>query len=94
MRTLLILLVACLTGCAHQLTLISPPVDDELLVKCDSVIAQPLVAADQYDLSRALAEAASYGQTCKARHDALVNAVIVRQQILASVKAQLEGTAK
>ena len=95
MRTLLILLCAVfLTGCGHQLTLISPPVDVELLVKCDPVIAQPLTTGDSLDLSRALTEAAFYGQNCKSRHDALVNAVVVRQQILESVKSQLEGAKK
>lgn len=90
MRILLLLLVACLTGCAPHLTLLSSPLDDELLVRCPDVIADPLETGDQYDLARALAQATSYGRICKARMDRLVTAVTVRQQTLKSVKTQIE----
>jgi len=61
----------------------------ELLARCPDVIADPLTAADQYDLARALTQATSYAKTCKARQDALANAVEIRQQILDSVRKQL-----
>ena len=92
MRNLLLLLVVCLTGCASQLTLISPPIHDDLRVRCGNTIAQPITTGDQYDLARALVEAAKYGKDCKARMDALVNAVEVRQEILESVKKQIEDS--
>ena len=94
MRILPLLLAACLTGCASQLTLISPPLPAELRVRCPDTIAQPLTTGDQYDTARALVEAVRYGKECKARQDALVNAVEVRQEILDSVKLQIEGKSK
>lgn len=60
-------------------------------MKCSGNVANPLILGDQYDLARALNESVSFGLTCKARQEALVNAVVVRDQILKSVKAQLEG---
>ena len=94
MRILLLLIAAFLTGCGPRLTLISPPLPDDLLVRCDAVIADPLTTGDQYDLARALAQAIGYGKTCKARDDALVNAMKVRETMLESVKQQLEGAGK
>lgn len=63
-------------------------------MRCPDTIAQPLTTGDQYDTSRALVEAVKYGKECKARQDALVNAVEVREQLMQSVKQQLEGKAK
>jgi len=48
------------------------------------------VTGDQYELSRALVQATQYGKSCSARLDALVDALDVRDQIMATVKAQLE----
>jgi hypothetical protein len=89
MRLLPLMTVACLTGCATHLTLISPPVAPRLLAKCGDQIAQPLTSADQYDLARALAQATRYGATCAARQAELVDAIEARNQLLQSVEAQL-----
>lgn len=66
----------------------------DLRVKCPDTIAQPLTTGDQFDTSRALVEAVKYGKECKARQDALVNAVEVREQIMQSIQQQLEGKVK
>lgn len=58
--------------------------------RCPDVIADPLVTGDQFDLSRALVQATQYGKACSARLDALVDAIDVRDQIMATVKTQLE----
>lgn len=90
MRLLPLLIVACLTGCATRLTLISPPVRADLLESCGDVIAEPLTTGDQYDTSRALVEATSYAKKCRARQDALVDAVKSRDQLMKSVQDQLK----
>lgn len=79
-----------MTGCATKLTLISPPVPAELTVKCVGPIAEPLTTADQYDLGRALVQAVRFGQSCAVRQAALVDAVQGRDEILRSIKQQLE----
>lgn len=89
MRLLLLLTAACLTGCGTNLTLVSPPVDPRLLVRCSEQIAEPLTTADQYDLARALTQATKYGATCAARQGELVDAIEARNQLLRSVQAQL-----
>ena len=48
------------------------------------------MTGDQFDLSRALVQATQYGKACSARLDALVDAIDVRDQIMATVKTQLE----
>lgn len=62
----------------------------ELLVKCGDTIAAPLTTGDQYDASRALSEATEYAKKCRARQSALIDAVTARDQLMQSVKAQLE----
>jgi hypothetical protein len=90
MRLLPLLTAACLTGCGTNLTLISPPVDQRLLVRCGEQIAQPLATADQYDLARALAQATKYGTVCAARQAELIDAIESRNKLLDSVATQLE----
>ena len=90
MRHLLLIFVVCLTGCATKLTIVSPPVPETLRERCPDVIAQPLTTGDQFDTSRALIEAVQYSKTCRARHDALIDAIDVRDHIMQSVKTQLE----
>ncbi len=48
------------------------------------------MTGDQFELSRALVQATQYGKACSARLDALVDAIDVRDQIMATVKTQLE----
>ena len=90
MRPLLLLLAVCLTGCATRLTLISPPVRPELLERCPAQIAEPLTTGDQFDLARALVQATRYGKTCAARMEALTDSVQSRDQLMQSVKEQLQ----
>ena len=90
MRNLLLSLVVCLTACSNNLTIVSPSVPDALRQRCPDQVADPLTTGDQYDLSRALVQATQYGKACAARLDALVDAIDVRDQIMASVKTQLE----
>lgn len=91
MRTLILILLAfCLSACATKLTLISPDVPDEYMVKCGEVIAEPLTTADHLDLARALVQASKYGKECASRQQALIDAVKVRQDIAKSIKQQLE----
>ena len=59
-------------------------------MKCEDPIADPLTTADQYDLARALTQAIKFGSDCRARHGALIDAIDVRDQIMTSVKAQLD----
>jgi hypothetical protein len=73
-----------------KLTLISPDVPSELMVKCGDVIAEPLTTADQLDLARALVQASKYGKDCAARQQALIDAVKTREEVMKSVKTQLE----
>lgn len=58
-------------------------------MKCGPLIADPLITADQYDLSRALTQATEYAKICRARQDGLVDAVEARDQLMESVKQQL-----
>ena len=90
MRNLLLSLAVSLTACSNNLTIVSPPVPDALRQKCPDIIADPLVTGDQFDLSRALVQATQSGKACSARLDALVDALDVRDQIMATVKAQIE----
>lgn len=90
MRNLLMCLAVFLTACSSNLTIVSPPVPPELRQRCPDVIADPVTTGDQYDLSRALVQATQYGKACSARLDALVDAIDVRDQIMAVVKTQLE----
>lgn len=57
---------------------------------CGSEIAAPLTTADQYDLSRALVESITYSKSCAEKQKALVAAVKVRQEVMKSIKSQLE----
>lgn len=91
MRILLLSIAVCLTGCATKLTVTSPPIPSDLRVRCGDVIAQPLTTGDQYDLARALNEAVRYGKDCRARMGALVDAVDTREQVMNSLKKQIEG---
>lgn len=63
-------------------------------MRCSDTIAQPLTTGDQYDTSRALVEAVRFGRECKSRNDALINAIEVREQLMESVKQQIEGRKK
>ncbi|MES2319997.1 MAG: hypothetical protein V4631_21155 [Pseudomonadota bacterium] len=49
-----------------------------------------MTTADQFDTARALVQAAEYGKKCAARQAALVDAVKSRDQLMQSVKKQLE----
>ena len=91
-RTCLLLLsVACLTGCATKSIVVSaPPVPKTMLERCPDVIAEPLTVADQYDTARALAQATGAYRTCAARQAALAEAVELRESVTRSVKQQLE----
>lgn len=64
-----------------------PPVPREYLESCPERAAAPLTDADQYDLARALVEAGTWGRNCKAKLDALIDAVKVRE----AVAEQLEN---
>lgn len=90
MKTLLLLTIACLTGCATNLTLNSTPVSHELLTPCGDTIANPLVEADIYDVSRALTEAVDYAKECRAKQQALIAAVKGREQIENDIKTIIE----
>lgn len=90
MRLLPILFALCLSGCATSLTLISPPIRAELLVTCGDKIADPLTTGDQYDTSRALVQATRYARECATRQRILVDAVQIREQMMQSIKQQLE----
>ena len=79
----------------QELTGRAAPCDrDALAATCGEIAAAGLrVAAlegDQFDMSRALVQATQYGKACSARLDALVDAIDVRDQIMATVKTQLE----
>jgi len=54
-------------------------------------IADPLTTADQYDLARALTQAAQYAFQCSARLSELVDAVTLRDALAADLKKQLES---
>lgn len=71
--------------------MISPDIPDKLKVRCGDEIARPLTTGDQYDLSRALAEAAKYGRDCRARMNELIDAVEVREGVMRSLQKQVEG---
>lgn len=90
MRALILALIAVsLSGCATRLTLISPPLPAELLARCPDKVADPLTTGDQFDLSRALVESLAYAKNCKARHDALADAVEIRQSIMDQIQERL-----
>lgn len=89
-KTILLLSIAiCLSGCATRLTLISPPVSSDLLTRCEGTVA-PLTSGDQYDIARALTETNQIYKDCKAKQNALVDAVLTREQVINSVRTQLE----
>lgn len=90
-KTLLLLTIACLSGCATNLTLNSTPVAPELLTPCGDTIAQPLVEADIYDISRALTEAVDYAKECRAKQQNLITAVKAREQINNDIKTTIAG---
>ena len=92
MKRLLPLIAACLTACGTQLTVISPPMKSGLLEKCPPVnkIADPLTTGDQYDVARALNQATEYAKTCRIRQETLVDAIQAREQLMQSIKQQLE----
>lgn len=94
MRALLLLTVACLTGCATPSIVVSTPkVPDEYLEKCPERVAARLAQADQYDLARALVDSVEWGRACKARFDALIEAVKARQQLAGELE-QHRGSRK
>lgn len=72
------------------MTLISPPVPSELTTRCQAKIADPLTTGDQLDVARALGQSISAYRDCKARHDALVDAVQSRDAIVQSIQTQLQ----
>lgn len=91
MRTLIItLIVVCLSGCVTKLTLNSPEIKSELKQPCGDKIAEPLTTADQFDLARALVQSTTYARDCAARHRALIDAIEVREQVMKSVKTQMD----
>ncbi len=90
MRTLLLLIVVCLTGCATPLIVTSPAVPEKYKTPCDEQVADPLTTGDQYDLSRALTQSVKSYRTCAARHDALIDAVDTRETVMQSITDQLK----
>lgn len=76
-----------MTGCATKLTVISPPIDEELRARC-TITVEPLTSGDQYDTARALVQAVKSYRDCKAKHDALLNAIDVRDRVIQSVQQQ------
>lgn len=91
MRTLLLLLVLCLTGCATPLVVTSPAIPDKFKVHCSEQIADPLTTGDEYDLSRALTQSVKSYRSCSAHNDALIDAVETREQVMQSISDQLKG---
>lgn len=51
------------------------------MAPCPDQIADPLTTADQFNLARALNQAAGSYRTCQANNDALINAVRTRQSL-------------
>ena len=89
MRTLLLLSAACLTGCATPSIVVSTPrVPHEYLETCPSKAAKQLETADQHDLARALVETVEWGRGCKARLDALIESVKVREGVAKQLEQQ------
>ncbi len=84
------LIALFLTGCATQLTLISPPIPNELVSRC-TITVDPLTSGDQYDVARALAQSQKGYRECKAKHDALINAIETREQVIQSIKNQMSS---
>jgi len=62
------------------------------MARCQTHAAEPLTTGDQFDTARALAQANGAFKECKARHDALIDAVVVRDELAKSVKQQLDGS--
>lgn len=89
MRILLLLIVASLTGCATPLVLNSPAIPDKFKTRCSEQIAEPLTTGDQYDLARALTQSVKTYRTCQATHDALIDAVEIREQVMQSIVDQV-----
>lgn len=76
-----LILVGFLAGCATPSIRSLPPVPPELLVRCVGPKADPLTTADQFDLARALTQSVAWARDCARKHDALVDAVEVRQGV-------------
>lgn len=53
-------------------------------------MAEPLTTADQHDTARALVQATHTARDCKARMDALIDAVEVRDEIVRQLKEQMK----
>lgn len=68
----------------------SPDVPDKFKVKCPDKVADPLTTGDQYDLSRALTQSVQSYRTCQANHEALIDAVETREQVMQSITDQLK----
>lgn len=84
------LIALCLSACATKLTVVSPPIPNELRTRCTGAIAQPLATGDQYDTARALSQSIRAYRECKVIHDALVDAVEVRETVIQSIQKQLK----
>lgn len=89
MRILLLLIVACLTGCATPLVVTSPAIPDKFKTLCSEAVADPLTTGDEYDLSRALTQSVKSYRTCQAQHAALIDAVDTREAVMQSISDQL-----
>jgi hypothetical protein len=63
-------------------------VPNEYLETCSAKAAEPLVSADQTDLARALVDVARWGRNCKAKLDALIEAVKVREALANQLEQQ------
>lgn len=59
------------------------------LAPCSRKVADPLTTGDQYDLARALAQAAQSVKVCADKNDALIDAVDVRDQVTQSLINQI-----
>lgn len=70
----------------------SPAIPDKFKTRCPAKVADPLTTSDQYDLSRALTQSVQSYRTCQANHDALIDAVETREQVMQSITDQLKKT--
>ena len=74
----------------RSIVILPPQVPHDLLARCAIPAAAPLTSGDQFDLARALVDTLRSARECESRHQALVEAVRVRQELFQILKAQLE----
>jgi hypothetical protein len=71
----------------------SPAIPEKFKQPCSDSVADPLTTGDQYDLSRALTQSVKSYRTCSAQHQALIDAVDTREQVMQSITDQLKRSA-